>query len=225
VTSVHDSSSATCATSSPYRRNRCAHGTHEVLLRQVPAATTVLDVGCSTGYLGEALRARNCRVWGVDRDAAAVAEAKASYEGVCVVDLDECDELPWPERSFDVVLCGDVIEHLRDPARALRLVRRYVSPGGRLVLSVPNVAHVSVRLPLLVGRFEYRRSGILDETHLRLFTFRTARTLVESSGFAIDRVLGGSDHFGALLERFGAAACIVRGLLAYNIIVVARVAK
>jgi 2-polyprenyl-3-methyl-5-hydroxy-6-metoxy-1,4-benzoquinol methylase len=194
-----------------------------VLLRQVPAASSVLDIGCSTGYVGDALRARNCRVWGVDRDAAAAAKAKASYEEVYVLDLDECDGLPWPEISFDVVLCADVIEHLRDPARALRLVRRYVSPRGRLVLSVPNVAHVSVRLPLLVGRFEYRRSGILDETHLRLFTFRTARTLVESSGFAIERVLGGSDHFGALLDRLGVAAYLLRGLLAYNIIVVARV--
>jgi 2-polyprenyl-3-methyl-5-hydroxy-6-metoxy-1,4-benzoquinol methylase len=223
MTSVRDSSSATCATSLPYRRNRRAYGTHEVLLRQVPAASSVLDIGCSTGYVGDALRARNCRVWGVDRDAAAAAKAKASYEEVYVLDLDECDGLPWPEISFDVVLCADVIEHLRDPARALRLVRRYVSPRGRLVLSVPNVAHVSVRLPLLVGRFEYRRSGILDETHLRLFTFRTARTLVESSGFAIERVLGGSDHFGALLDRLGVAAYLLRGLLAYNIIVVARV--
>jgi GT2 family glycosyltransferase/SAM-dependent methyltransferase len=216
-------SPATEASGIPYRRNRRPHGTHEVILRQVRAASSVLDVGCSTGYLGEELRGRGCRVWGLDRDAAAVAEATPWYEDVRILDLDVCDDLPWPDQSFDVVLCADVLEHLRDPVRALGLVRRYLSPGGRLVLSLPNVAHASVRLPLLVGRFDYRRSGILDETHLRLFTFRTTRALVESSGFTVERVLGGSDHFGALLARLGSAASVVRGLLAYNIVIVARV--
>jgi 2-polyprenyl-3-methyl-5-hydroxy-6-metoxy-1,4-benzoquinol methylase len=212
-------------TPSPYRRNRRPRGTHELLRRQVPRGTSVLDVGCSTGYLGAALTAQGCRVWGVERDPAAAAEARALYEDVLVVDLDECDELPWPEHSFDVVLCADVVEHLRDPGRALRLVRRYLALEGLLLLSVPNVAHVSVRLPLLVGRFDYRPSGILDETHLRLFTFKTARALVESSGFAVQRVAGGSDHFGALLERLGPAAPLLRGLLAYNVVLVARAAE
>jgi 2-polyprenyl-3-methyl-5-hydroxy-6-metoxy-1,4-benzoquinol methylase len=206
-----------------YRRNEHPHGTHEVLLRQVPHGSSVLDVGCATGYLADPLRAQGCRVWGLDSDADAVAKARAeaAYEEVFTLDLEECEELPWPDQRFDVVLCADVIEHLRDPAHGLRLVRRHVASGGRLVLSVPNVAHASVRLPLLVGRFEYRRSGILDETHVRLFTFRTARALVESCGYEVDRMLGGSDHFGGLLDRLGGAARLVRGLLAYNIIVVA----
>jgi 2-polyprenyl-3-methyl-5-hydroxy-6-metoxy-1,4-benzoquinol methylase len=208
-------------TMSSYRRNFQRYGTHEVVLRQVPLGAAVLDVGCATGYLAEPLRARGCRVWGLDRNAEAVAEAAPFYEDVRVLDLEQCDALPWPDASFDVALCADVIEHLRDPERGLRLVSRCLAPGGLLIVSLPNVAHVSVRVPLAFGRFEYGPSGILDATHARLFTFRSAQALVESSGYRIERMLGGSDHFGALLHRLGRASRVVRGMLAYNIIVVA----
>jgi 2-polyprenyl-3-methyl-5-hydroxy-6-metoxy-1,4-benzoquinol methylase len=180
----------------------------------------VLDVGCATGYIGMALDARGCRCWGIDRDAAAVAAAEPWYEDIRAIDLDECAELPWPEHVFDVVLAADVLEHLRDPDEVLRLLRRHVRPGGRLIVSLPNVAHVSVRIPLLFGRFEYGRTGILDETHVRLYTFETARELVESEGFIVERLLGASDHFGALLQR-PSASRLIRGLLAHNIVVLA----
>jgi 2-polyprenyl-3-methyl-5-hydroxy-6-metoxy-1,4-benzoquinol methylase len=206
---------------SRYQRNRHPWGAHELILREVANGTSVLDVGCATGYLGEALQRKGCRVRGLDSDAHAVAIATPLYEDVRTLDLEAADDLPWPERSFDVVVCADVIEHLRNPERALRMVRRYLAPTGRLVLSVPNVAHVSVRVPLLFGRFAYQPTGILDKTHVRLFTFRTATELTESSGFHVDRLIGASDHFGALLAHLGKAARLARGLLAYNIIVVA----
>jgi 2-polyprenyl-3-methyl-5-hydroxy-6-metoxy-1,4-benzoquinol methylase len=89
--------------------------------------------------------------------------------------------------SFDFVVLGDVLEHLADPWEALRLVRGLLSPGGVAVVSVPNVAAWPVRLGLLAGSFEYRDFGILDRTHLRFFTRATARELVESAGFAVER--------------------------------------
>jgi 2-polyprenyl-3-methyl-5-hydroxy-6-metoxy-1,4-benzoquinol methylase len=203
-----------------YRRNTQRHGTHEVILRNVPVGSTVLDVGCATGYLGAALSARGCRAWGLDQDAAAVSVAEPWYEEVYAIDLEECDELPWPARFFDVVLAADVLEHLRDPQTTLRLLRRNLKRGGRLIVSVPNVAHLSVRVPLLLGRFNYRATGILDETHLRLYTFKTAHELVDSCGFDVERLVGASDHFGALLQLPGAAS-LLRGMLAYNVVVLA----
>lgn len=220
VRSSRPSSADVVSESSRYRRNPHRYGAHEIVLRSVPAESTVLDVGCATGYLGMALDARGCRCWGLDRDAAAVAVAEPWYEEVCAIDLDECAELPWPEQLFDVVLAADVLEHLRDPDGTLRLLRRHIRPGGRLIVSLPNVAHVSVRLPLLFGRFEYQDTGILDETHVRLYTFETARELVESEGFTVERLLGASDHFGALLQR-PRASRLARGLLAHNIVVLA----
>jgi SAM-dependent methyltransferase len=87
------------------------------------------------------------------------------------------------EEPFDVVVAGDILEHLEDPGRALTLLRRLVRPRGVLLVSLPNVANITVRLSLLFGRFDYDPRGILDATHLRFFTRRTGRTLLEAHGF------------------------------------------
>ncbi len=80
-------------------------------------------------------------------------------------------------------MAGDILEHLADPGRVLTLLRRFVDPAGVLLVSLPNVANVTVRLSLLLGRFDYAPRGILDATHMRFFTRRTGRALLESHGF------------------------------------------
>jgi 2-polyprenyl-3-methyl-5-hydroxy-6-metoxy-1,4-benzoquinol methylase len=202
---------------SRYARNRRRHGTHEVVLSLVPDGSRVLDVGCATGYLGAALAKRGCRVWGLDQDERALRSVEDVYEEVRAIDLERVDDLPWAEGSFDVIVAADVLEHLRDPEAVLRLLERYLAPGGRLVVSLPNVANASVRGGLLLGRFDYTETGILDATHVRLYTFATARALVESCGFRVERTCSGSNTFGHLLNRFPVARPL-RGLLAYNVI-------
>ena len=88
-------------------------------------------------------------------------------------------------RPFDVVVCADVLEHLPEPDAVLARIRRWMAPDGVLLVSLPNVANVAVRLALLAGRFEYAETGILDRTHLRFYTRRSARRLVENAGFRI----------------------------------------
>jgi SAM-dependent methyltransferase len=85
-------------------------------------------------------------------------------------------------------VAGDVLEHLEEPGRALGLLRRFLKPDGVLLVSLPNVANVTVRLSLLLGRFDYAPRGILDATHLRFFTRRTGRALLESHGFRVASV-------------------------------------
>jgi O-antigen biosynthesis protein len=99
----------------------------------------------------------------------------ACYEAAEVCDLDDLKELPWPGRSFDVVLAADVLEHLREPAEVLQTLRGAMKPNGLCVVSLPNVAHVSVRFMLLQGLFRYSETGLLDESHLRFFTFESAQ--------------------------------------------------
>jgi SAM-dependent methyltransferase len=199
-----------------YRRNHAARGTHEVLLSLVQRRTDVLDVGCASGYLGSDLAAIGCRVWGVDVDADAVAATPPTYEDAKVLDLEVAGELPW-DQTFDVIVAADVLEHIRDPERTLALLVRYLRPFGRIIISLPNVAHLSVRLPLLAGRFPYGDSGILDRTHCRLFTYSSALALVRSAGLRPEVITGGSNRFGAIVQsRFGRA---FRGALAYNIII------
>ena len=98
----------------------------------------------------------------------------------------ESAELPWPPGAFDAIICADVLEHLRDPCGALRRLRSLLAPAGWMIVSVPNVAHWSVRLRLLAGRFDYQPSGVLDEGHLRFFTRGTARQLMSQAGLTVE---------------------------------------
>jgi SAM-dependent methyltransferase len=83
---------------------------------------------------------------------------------------------------FDVVVLADVLEHVAAPAELLGLAASALKPGGRVLLSVPNVAHWTMRLHLLRGRFDYTETGIRDATHLRWFTAATIRGLVHECG-------------------------------------------
>ena len=86
-------------------------------------------------------------------------------------------------RQFDWIMAADVLEHSAEPQAALRFYRRFLKPDGKLIVSLPNVAVWDNRFRLLFGRFDYRASGVLDRTHLRFFTFRTARELIIEAGF------------------------------------------
>jgi 2-polyprenyl-3-methyl-5-hydroxy-6-metoxy-1,4-benzoquinol methylase len=94
-------------------------------------------------------------------------------------------QLPFEPASFDAVVCGDLIEHLRDPQAFLSRIRPFLRPDGRLVLSTPNVANWVIRLSLLFGRFDYTERGILDRNHTHLFTQRTLVACLEKAGFTV----------------------------------------
>lgn len=147
----------------------------------------MLDVGCASGYLAEQLATRGNVVTGVERDPIAADVARRWCEKVLVGDI-ETMPLPFPEGSFDVVVCGDVLEHLSEPALLLQRLRPVLVPGGRLLVSTPNVANWSMRLALLGGRWRYRERGILDRTHLRFFTRATLVELLERTGFDVVEV-------------------------------------
>ena len=140
----------------------------------------ILDVGTASGYLGKILRDRGHSVAGIESDAAIAEKAKAYYDSFHLADL-ESYEFPY-QREFDYILFADVLEHLREPAAALRRCLPALKESGKIIISVPNVANLFVRLSLLFGRFEYMDRGILDRTHLRFFTRRSVvRMLSEAS--------------------------------------------
>ncbi len=144
----------------------------------------MLDVGCSTGYLARPLVERGCTVVGIELDEAAAAVARDICVDVLVGNVEEL-ELPFSNGSFDVVLCGDVIEHLRDPRRFLDRVRPLLRGDGRLVLTTPNVANWTIRLGLLAGRWRYTERGILDRTHAHLFTRKTLVEALVDTGYDV----------------------------------------
>jgi 2-polyprenyl-3-methyl-5-hydroxy-6-metoxy-1,4-benzoquinol methylase len=160
------------------------HGGHRKLLALLGEPGRVLDAGCSSGYLAEHLQARGVSVIGLEMDERAAEYARRFCEAVHVGDV-ETMELPFETASFDAVLCGDIIEHLRDPQAFLARIRPLLRSGGRCVLSTPNVANWSVRLSLLFGRFRYTERGILDRNHTHFFTHKTLRECLEAAGYRI----------------------------------------
>ena len=145
------------------------NNSHSLMVRLVGPDKRVLDVGCATGYLGEALIARGCRVSGVEIDPESASRAAKLLDEVVVADLAQVDLVAhFGAASFDVVVLGDILEHLTDPDRLLRHVTRLLAPGGSVVISTPNVTHGSLRLALLQGRWRYTdtRSARPDARHI-----------------------------------------------------------
>lgn len=159
---------------------------HTLVFELVGRDRRVLDVGCSTGYLGTALAGRGCVVDGVEIDPEAARLAREHLHAVMEVDLDNEDlAKALPGRQYDCIVFADVLEHLRNPRAVLESAISLLAPDGEVVISVPNVTHGSVRLALLQGRWDYRDTGLLDRTHIRFFTHESILDLVRESGLAV----------------------------------------
>ena len=129
--------------------------------------------------------ADNCQteIVGIEPDSARAELAKSRGVNVYVGRL--TSELIQMIGVFDVVLFADVLEHLPNPQSLLLTAREALRPHGSIVVSVPNVAHWSVRVDLIRGRFQYQPTGIMDATHLRWFSAVSAKSLIASAGFRV----------------------------------------
>lgn len=147
---------------------------------------TVLEVGPATGAVAKLLKERGCRVTGIETDPATAQVAEQYFVRMIVGDVERMNlSEVFPEERFDVVIFGDVLEHLAEPQRVLENVSSVLAPGGSVVASIPNVAHASVRLALLGGRFRYTDQGLLDRTHLRFFDKEGVEELFAGAGYAV----------------------------------------
>ena len=158
------------------------HSSHSVILLRLGdgRGRKVLDVGAADGFLAERLTAQGWSVTALERDPELAARARGRCKEVVVADLETA--APRLSGPFDAIVYGDVLEHLSDPRATLLALDRTLAPGGTVIVSVPNIAHLWVRLSLLAGRFDYTDRGILDRTHLRFFTRRTLLDLLREAG-------------------------------------------
>lgn len=157
----------------------------------------VLEIGCGTGATLAWLKAERGagETIGVEIEPAAADAARPRTDRLIVGDLTRMDLESGAGTggpgigagTLDLVLALDVLEHLPDPWETVRRLGRLLAPGGALVASIPNVAHFSVSLGLLRGRWDYADWGILDRTHLRFFVRDGAVGLMESGGLVVDR--------------------------------------
>jgi GT2 family glycosyltransferase/tetratricopeptide (TPR) repeat protein/2-polyprenyl-3-methyl-5-hydroxy-6-metoxy-1,4-benzoquinol methylase len=167
------------------------------VLAMIPTdAKRVADLGCGGGRLGQLLKSRQpVEVWGVERDPVAATHAAQSLDHVLNVNLDD-DSWSLPTGDLDAIVCADVLEHLRSPERLLRRCAGWLALHGSLIVSLPNLQHHSVVSGLLEGNFTYEPAGLLDEDHLRLFTWREIEKLFFRTGFRIleRRVVPGAGY-------------------------------
>jgi methionine biosynthesis protein MetW len=148
------------------------------------AGDRVLDVGCGTGSVTKILvDTCHAKVVGIEPDDERASRAASRGLEVHVGYL--TSDLIRTVGLFDIVLFADVLEHLPNPYSILLKARKALRPGGSVILSVPNVAHWSVRADILRGRFRYQASGIMDATHLRWFTADSVKSLVTAAGFKV----------------------------------------
>lgn len=192
----------------PEARNSTAASIYRLALE---GKERVLDLGSGPAIVSAHLARENGReVVCVDSDAEALEVARE--RGVAQAIEADLQSEKWLEelagRQFDVVILADVLEHLVDPGHVLDAIREnhLVAENGFLVVSLPNVAHLGVLSELLDGRFDYRPTGLLDQTHLRFFTRATFIELCEGHGYFVSRLLRTtktleqSEFFGRLTE-------------------------
>ena len=143
-----------------------------------------LDIGCSSGYLAQCLVLKGWSVTAIDINIPNDSLTKYPH-----VKFLEGDFLQMTnEKSYDLVIAGDVIEHLADPHLALSKIHDMIKNDGKVILSIPNAVNIYMRLHVLLGKFNYAERGLLDRSHLRFFTANTAKDMILESGFRVDRI-------------------------------------
>lgn len=180
----------------------------DLLERIDPNARSILDFGCGEGSLGAAVKQRQrCRFVGIELDAKAAAVARRHFDHVYCGDVREV--VATINEQFDFIIGGDIVEHLDEPWTFLADLRRLCSKGGRLLLSLPNVANVSIVSDLLRGRFDYVYMGLTCVGHLRFFTKRTIEDMLTIAGWSVVEIAPQptilSPDAGDLIKRLDAA--------------------
>ena len=195
------------------------------VLRLTRPGDRIFEGGVSSGYMAEQFVTAGRRVDGAEIDPEAAKAAAKVCDRVWVGDLQQLDpdELDGP---YDLLLFADTLEHVPDPASVLLRLSTQLKPGAALVVSIPNVANWAMRLGLLLGRFRYTNRGLLDRTHLRFYTKRTAVEMLEEGGFEVQKVVASvpvpfvrSPRVGRLAHRVGN---LWPSLFAYTFVITAR---
>ena len=152
----------------------------------IPKYSTVLDVGCSSGNFGEVIIDRkNAIVDGIEINEKDALIAKTKLRNVYIANI-ETEDIHFNKEIYDVIYFGDVIEHLVNPITTLKKVKLALKKDGVVIFSIPNMAHISVRLMLLAGKFEYGDTGLLDKTHIHYYDHLEIERVFNEAGYEID---------------------------------------
>ena len=158
------------------------------LARLVAPGQRVLELGTGPGTVTRILHSKGCKVTGVEMDPETLAMCAPFCERSLQANLEDPHwHASLAGEKFDVVMCADVLEHLRDPRPLLSLLQQFLNDTGCVLMSLPNSTHLSVVASLMVGRFPYQSKGLLDNTHLRFFGRDDIDSLLRECGLVWQR--------------------------------------
>ena len=156
--------------------------------RIVEPGQRVLELGTGPGTVTRILHSKGCKVTGVEMDSETLAMCAPFCERMLQANLeDPAWHASLAGEKFDVVMCADVLEHLRDPRPLLTLLPQFLNETGCVLMSLPNASHLSVVASLMAGRFPYQAKGLLDNTHLRFFGRDDIDALLRECGLVWQR--------------------------------------
>lgn len=192
----------------------------------------LLDLGCGPGHLSLLLAGRGFEVTGVEKSRPEIS----ARPGLRFITGDLENGIPEGAGRFEIVLCGDVLEHLKEPGKLLCEIARVLQPEGRLIASLPNSGNLYFRLMVAIGRFPKHDRGLFDRTHLHFYVWDGWVDLFRQSGFEIETVKPSGIPVGLALPSVAGsavvraaewfsyiAARIWKRMFAYQFVVVAKV--
>lgn len=159
---------------------------HAIIAKQALGSKQILDVGCGVGYIGQAIKKhQECTIDGIDIDKTAIKTAEKYYDQVYLMRIGDKNDKTFlsflkNRKFYDCIICGDIIEHLADPGYIISILAKKLTPNGKILISIPNIAHIDVIANLMNGDFNYGETGILDNTHLRFWTENSFYDFIEN---------------------------------------------
>lgn len=188
---------------------------HSIIVNLIPEKTTCLDVGCSAGYIGELLkREKKCKVYGIELDKKAIkkAEEKNVYEAIYNFSITDDKNKEYKlffdnSIKYDYIIFADVLEHIENPGKVLVEFSKKLKKSGKIIVSIPNIAHIDIAIGLCNRIFNYNEVGILDDTHLRFFTKQSFLEMINNIRTNYDlplraRVVGKTTYEPAYLGQY-----------------------
>jgi SAM-dependent methyltransferase len=150
-------------------------------LHDLPPNSPVLEVGCGDASFTKELAKYSPDVTAIDISSAQIAENNRRFAGIKFLQHDVAEQFPFANATFEVIWCSEVLEHLFDPAFALREMHRIMRPGGRLLVTVPYHGRFK---NVLIALFKWDEHFVPSNPHIRFYTKRTLGRLAANAGFA-----------------------------------------
>lgn len=205
-------------------------GPRNDLLNMIPnKVERVLDVGCSTGNLGKSIKEKySSEVYGIEVNKEMAKEAKKNLDKVLIENIENVDFSDnFFKNKFDLIVFGDVLEHLVNPWKVLKESVTVLESSGYIIASIPNVKHYSIFYNIVIkNEWPYKERGIFDKTHLRFFTFKNIRSMFEEADLKIVkvkrkyRIIESPSIFNVFSKLF--ALPIIRDFLTHQYLILAR---